>query len=448
MSKKVLVVEDKESLSDMLKKTFQSEGYDVITSSQVADAMRIIQLHKDISLILTDLRLPDGDGISILRASKETIPHVPVVMMTAYGTIDIAVKAVKEGAYDFITKPFDIEQLIGLVNQAIGESRRQSFIAKTPEEQEFHEIIGVSQKWKDVLKKAEKVSTLKTTVLILGESGTGKEVIAHYIHRIGNRAEYPFVAVNCSAIPRELVESELFGHEKGAFTGAAEMKKGRFEMAHKGTIFLDEIGEMGNDTQAKLLRVIQDNTFLRVGGNRHITVDVRLISASNKDLKKEVEKGNFRSDLFYRLNVFPIFIPPLRERRDDIKPLVDYYLKYFAGQIGKERLKISEIALNHLISLPWYGNVRELKNAIERAVILCDKDTIGPEYFEPTQGGSTDLISLQKVAQNAQRSAEIDRIKEVLNQTNWNKTKAAEQLKISYKTLLNKIKEYNIEHTI
>lgn len=448
MPKKILILEDKESLAEMLRKTFQDEGFSVITTSAVLDAQKILQGQRDISLVLSDLKLPDGDGISILRVSKEIMPKVPVILMTAFGTIDIAVKAVKEGAYDFITKPFDIEQLIDLANQAISESERISSTIDTPIYEDQYEIIGISEKWRDVVKKAEKVSNLKTTVLILGESGTGKEVIARYIHKISNRAMYPFVAVNCSAIPKELVENELFGHEKGAFTGAGEMKRGRFEMADKGTIFLDEIGEMGNETQAKLLRVIQDSTFVRVGGSKHVTVDVRLIAASNKDLKKEVERGNFRSDLFYRLNVFPIFIPPLRERREDIKPITEYFLTFFSNLVGKKGIRISDKASNILMSLPWHGNVRELKNVIERAVILCEKDVIEPEHFEFTQEelhDNSDSTSLHKVSQSAQRIAEIERIKEILNQTNWNKTKTAEKLKISYKTLLNKIKEYNLE---
>ncbi|MCX8027631.1 MAG: sigma-54 dependent transcriptional regulator [Thermodesulfovibrionales bacterium] len=448
MQKKILVIEDKQSLADMLKKVFSEEGFNVITSSSLNDANNLLKTQKDISLILSDLKLPDGDGITVLHTAKETMPQVPVILMTAYGTIDIAVKAVKDGAYDFITKPFDIEHLITLVNQAISESQGTKTISH---ETEYYEIIGVSQKWKEVIKMAQKVSNLTTTVLILGESGTGKEVIAHYIHKISNRARYPFVAVNCSAIPKELVENELFGHEKGAFTGAAEMKRGRFELADKGTIFLDEIGEMSNETQAKLLRVIQDNTFIRVGGSRQITVDARLIAASNKDLKKEVEKGNFRSDLFYRLNVFPIYIPPLRERREDIKPLIEYYLSFFSEKFGKKGLSISDDAINLLMTMPWYGNVRELKNTIERAVILCENDTIDIEYINvtktETQNGK-EFPSLQMISQSAQRMAEKEMITEVLNQTNWNKTRASEILKISYKTLLNKIKEYNLEQPI
>lgn len=447
----ILIVEDKKSMADMLTKTFQSEGFGVKTSYNVKDGIAL--LSSDLSAVITDLKLPDGDGMEIVKTIKEGFPFIPVIVMTAYGSIETAVKAVKEGAYDFITKPFDPDHLLLIIKRAIGERsiERENLILK----KEFHrflkmpEMIGVSRTWNEIMEKVKRVAPLKTTVLILGDSGTGKELIARTIHHLSQRSKEPFVAVNCAAIPKDLIENEIFGHEKGAFTGAGETKIGRFELADKGTIFLDEIGDMEISLQSKLLRVLQENEFERVGGTKTIKVDVRVMAASNKNLEKEVSEGRFREDLFFRLNVFPIVIPPLRERREDIIPLARYFVSLFSSEMNKNEPLISPEIESVLLNHEWKGNVRELKNVIERAVILCDGEALLSEHFsfvmDVKERINLDAASLHEVAESAARSAEKSRIENALRQTQGNKSRAAEILKVSYKTLLNKIKEYGIQ---
>ncbi len=446
----VLIIEDKKSLADMLTQSLQAEGLNVITAGNVRDGIAL--LSPDIDALVTDLKLPDGNGMEILANAKKNFPFLPVIVMTAYGSIELAVKAVKDGAYDFITKPFDPDHLMLLIKRAMDDRLMQkentiykkvfSRFIQTPE------IIGVSSEWQLIMEKVNKVAPLKTTVLILGESGTGKELIARAIHHRSRRADEAFIAINCAAISKDLIESELFGHEKGAFTGAVEVKPGRFELANKGTIFLDEIGDMSLSLQARLLRVLQESEFERVGGTKTIKVDLRIIAASNKNLENEVQSGHFREDLFYRLNVFPIVIPPLRERRDDILPLANRFIKYFCSETCKKDISMYPEVEKFLLQHEWKGNVRELKNVIERAVILCDGQTLLPEHFN-LYTGATDRISgsdasLHEVAESAARHAEKLQIENALRQTKGNKSKAAEMLKVSYKTLLNKIKEYGI----
>lgn len=445
----ILIIEDKKSMADMLTKNFQSEGFSVKTAYNVKDGVAL--LSSDLSAVITDLKLPDGDGMEIVKTIKEGFPFIPVIVMTAYGSIETAVKAVKEGAYDFITKPFDPDHLLLIIKRAIGERsiEKENIILKKEFSKflKMPDMIGVSRAWNEIMEKVKKVAPLKTTVLILGESGTGKELIARAIHHLSQRAKEPFVAVNCAAIPKDLIENEIFGHEKGAFTGAGETKIGRFELADKGTIFLDEIGDMEMPLQSKLLRVLQENEFERVGGTKTIKVDVRVIAASNKNLEREVSEGRFREDLFYRLNVFPIVIAPLRDRREDIATLARYFVSQFCREMNKnEPLILPEIE-SILLSHEWRGNVRELKNVIERAVILCDGPTLLPEHLS----FGTDVkerinldAPLHEVAESAARFAEKSRIENALRQTHGNKSRAAEILKVSYKTLLNKIKEYGI----
>jgi len=448
MRQKILIIEDKVSLAQMLKKTLQGEGYAATIALNLSEGLKALENDANIALALTDLRLPDGDGLEVLRKAKELKRPLQVIIMTAYGAIDVAVKAVKDGAYDFLTKPFDTDRLIGLIRDALAPLSLTT--GGTPSEEyqpASHDMIGVSQVWKEVLSKAQKVAAMKTTVLLLGESGTGKELVARYIHNQGQRGDKPFVAVNCSAIPKDLVENELFGHEKGAYTGAGDFKPGRFDMADKGTIFLDEIGDMDIAVQAKILRVIQEGEFVRVGGTSSVKVDARIIAASNKDLEVAVEHGHFRADLYYRLNVFPIKIPSLSERREDIIPIAEHYLSVFSLMTKKPVKGFTGPALKVLENYHWPGNVRELRNAIERAVILCESELIGPELFEFV---STDHVgkdmdgSLHSASVIAQRQAEIERIRDALRQTGGNKSRAAELLKVSYKTLLTKIKDYGI----
>ncbi len=335
---KILIIDDKKSMVDMLTKTFAAEGFEVLAAYNVREGCKLIR-QGETDIVVTDLRLPDGDGIEVLRAAKEYSPLIPVILMTAHGSIETAVRAVKDGAYDFIAKPFDPEHLLIIVKRALNEgaSRKENIIFRKEFARflDMPDIIGVSKAWDLVMAKVRKVAPMKTTVLVLGESGTGKELVARSIHHLSPRAAEPFVAVNCAAIPKDLIENELFGHEKGAFTGAQDIKPGRFELADKGTIFLDEIGDMEMTLQSKLLRVLQEREIERVGGTKAIRVDLRVIAASNKNLRSEVAAERFREDLFYRLNVFPIVIPPLRERNEDIIPLARHFISLLSKDMNK-----------------------------------------------------------------------------------------------------------------
>ncbi|MEW5745736.1 MAG: sigma-54 dependent transcriptional regulator [Nitrospirota bacterium] len=451
----VLIVEDKESMAAMLANVFEAEGFGVRTAASVQDGLARLSAER-ISVVVTDLKLGDGDGMTLVSEIRQSFPFIPVVVMTAYGSIERAVAAIKQGAYDFIAKPFDPDHLVVLVKRALSEKgvQKENLVLKgeLTNRVQLPDAVGRSAVWQEVLGKVRKVAPLKTTVLLLGESGTGKELVARSIHRLSPRAEEAFVAVNCAAIPKDLIENELFGHEKGAFTGAAEMKPGRFELADRGTIFLDEIGDMELPLQAKLLRVLQESEVERVGGTRTIKVDLRIVAASNKDLEREVGAGRFREDLFYRLNVFPVLIPPLRERRDDIIPLACSFAAYFSGEMRKETPSLSPEVERMLLGHEWKGNVRELRNIMERAVILCDGPQLLPEHLSFTVagkesascGGAAPELTLHEIAQRAVHDAERSRIEQALRQTQGNKSRAAELLKVSYKTLLTKIKEYRI----
>jgi DNA-binding NtrC family response regulator len=449
----ILLIEDKKSMAEMLRKTLQMEGFSVVTVHSVQNGLEKLS-SGNIDAVLTDLRLPDGEGTEILRASRESHPLLPVIIMTAFGSIEIAVKAVKDGAYDFITKPFNTDHLVLLLKRAISESKtsRENIIIRDefPDFFKAPHVVGASPIWKGIIEKVKRVAPLKTTVLILGESGTGKELLSRTIHHMSPRGPNPFVAINCAAVPKDLIENEIFGHEKGAFTGAHEIKPGRFELADKGTILLDEIGDMSLTLQSKLLRVLQESEFERIGGSKTIRVDVRIIAASNKDLQKETEMGNFRDDLFYRLNVFPISIPPLKERVEDIIPLAKHFISHFCKEMNKTAVTLSAESEKMLIDNEWKGNVRELRNTIERAVILCDGMCILPEHLNLDKTLTVNKIDweapLQDVVESTVRSVEKTRILNAMRQSQGNKTKAAELLKVSYKTLLTKIKEYGIEN--
>jgi DNA-binding NtrC family response regulator len=452
----ILVVEDKESMAAMLKETLESEGYKVVSAGDGLEGINYLKEGK-IDLVLTDLKLPHKDGIDVLTASKEENQLRPVIIMTAYGSVETAVEAMKRGAVDFIAKPFDTDHLLMLIKRAIETQRlmtenillKEEFASKLG----LPRIIGKSEKITNVAQIVQRVAPTKTTVLLIGESGTGKELFARALHNLSNRKEYPFIPINCAAIPRDLLESELFGHEKGSFTSADTKKLGKFELGDRGTIFLDEIGDLDFVLQSKLLRAIETGEIERVGAVKAVHVDVRIVAASNKDLEKAVEEKKFREDLFYRLNVFPIRIPPLRERKEDIPLLVEYFIKKYCLEIKTSLKGISKEALAMLMNCFWKGNIRELENAIERAVILCDGDTIAPEHFiidrqfgsvlcekpEPLEG------TLGSISKEATRKAESQRIIDVLGETKGNKTRAAEILQVSYKTLLTKIKEYGIE---
>ncbi len=451
----VLLVEDKESMAQMLRETLASEGYETVIARDGAEGIMQIGENR-FDLVLSDLKLPKRDGIEVLRASKAENPLTPVIIMTAHGSVDIAVTAMKEGAFDFITKPFDTDHLLLLIRRALEAQRlrAENILLRDELALKFGapKIIGKSAVIMEVAQKVQKVAAAKTTVLLLGESGTGKELFARAIHNLSPRASYPFVPINCAAIPRALLESELFGHEKGAFTGADARKIGKFELADKGTIFLDEIAEMDLSLQAKLLRVIQEGEIERVGGLRSVAIDVRIVAASNRDIEKAIEEKLFREDLFYRLNVFPLTIPPLRERKDDIRLLVEFFIEKYCKELNTPLKSISREALETLTDYPWKGNVRELENCIERAIILCDGEMITADHitlnerliFESTLGNLPMDGPLDETVKEATRIAETRRIVRALRDTGGNKTRAAELLSISYKTLFTKIKDYNI----
>lgn len=452
----ILLVEDKESMARMLKETLESEGYRSIIARDGTEGIRLLK-ENHVDLIISDLKLPGKDGIEVLKASKAENPLVPVIMMTAFGKVETAVTAMKEGAFDFITKPFDTDHLLLLIKRALETHRLMAENTLLKEELAYKygspRIIGKSKEILEVAQKIRKVAPGKTTVLLLGESGTGKELFARALHDLSPRHREPFVPINCAAIPRELLESDLFGHEKGAFTGADTMKTGKFELAEKGTVFLDEIGEMDPPLQAKLLRVLQEGEIERVGGTGAIKIDVRVVAATNRNIDKAVESGHLREDLFYRLNGFPILIPPLRERKDDIPLLVDYFISKYRIQLGSAAKGITGRALEILADYPWKGNVRELENCIERALILCDGDTITEEHLSLNRHSSiADSLknvpmngALDDAAKEATRIAETERIRLALKETRGNKSRAAELLRVSYKTLLTKIKDYGIE---
>jgi DNA-binding NtrC family response regulator len=452
----ILVIEDKESMLDMLKQTLEAEGYQVITAKDGAEGIRKLSDER-IGLVLTDLKLPKKDGFDVLKAVKQDNPLLPVIVMTAFGTIETAVKAVKQGAYDFLTKPFDTDHLLVLMKRALDASRMaaENILLKEEFAEKFGlpKMIGKSSQIQDIMARIQKVAPTNASVLVHGESGTGKELFARAIHYLSNRKDSPFIAINSAAIPRELLESELFGYERGAFTGAEARKLGKLEQADTGTVFLDEIGDMDMALQAKMLRVLQEQVIERVGGGKPIKIDVRIVAATNKDIEKAVAAKLFREDLFYRLNVFPITIPPLRERRDDIPALAQYFLNKYATEVRKGLLTISDEAMDILMKSPWKGNVRELENVIERAVIYADGGVIRAQDLGISESNILDALAehvpmdgpLQEVAAAATRIAESRRIKQVLKQTGGNKSRAAEILQVSYKTLLTKIKDYQLE---
>jgi len=444
---RILVVEDKESMRRMLRQTLERAKYRVDEAADGDEAVKKLGLAR-YDLVLTDLKLSKQDGMAVLRAAKESFPQMPVIMMTAFGTIDLAVQAMKEGAYQFITKPFDSDHLLLEIERAISQFRlvAENIILKEGFADRLGApvIIGHSKKIQEVSALIQKVAPSNATVLLLGESGTGKELFARALHHRSPRRTRPFIAINCAAIPDTLLESELFGYERGAFTGATGPKPGKLELADGGTFLLDEVSELSPAIQAKLLRVLQDQTFDRVGGTRTIEVDIRIVAASNADLPKAVEERRFREDLYFRVNVFPISIPPLRERREDIPALVEHFIKKYAVQMRRQVRGISKEALQLLMGYHWPGNIRELENFVERAVILARSEVLQPADFawglEAAAGAS-----LQEVTARASRLAEIECIRRTLARVGGNRQKAAEQLKVSHKALQAKIEEYGIE---
>ena len=379
----VLVVEDKTSLRQMLEEMLRAEGHGVVGLASGSAAVERLRAGEPVDLVLTDWRLPGADGLAVLDAARLLDPTLPVVVMTAFGSIETAVDAMKRGAEDFITKPVDPDLLRLLVARALERraGRRQSLLFAEAQSRQMPSIVGESAALKTIRAETERVASTDATVLLEGESGTGKELFARAIHTLSARRDRPFVAINCAAIPDTLLESELFGHERGSFTGSAGRRLGKFELADGGTVFLDEIGELTAATQAKLLRVLQEKSFHRVGGTTPIQVDVRIISASNRPLDALVAQGAFREDLFYRVRVFPIRIPPLRERPEDIDPLVDFFLRELPRELGKKTMTVDAETRERLLAYEWPGNVRELRNCLERAIILAEDNVISLRHL-------------------------------------------------------------------
>jgi two-component system nitrogen regulation response regulator NtrX len=440
----VLIVDDEEGIRESLSGIFEDEGYNVLTSSSGEEALRILK-EQNPELILLDVWLPGIDGVQTLKDIKNMKPDLPVIMISGHGNIELAVKATKMGAYDFLEKPLSLERVLLAAKRAL-ERQTLEIENKTLK----HDLIkkwrltGNSQKMNQLREQIDMAAQSNSRVLILGESGSGKELVAHILHVKSNRVDKSFVEMNCAAIPQELIESELFGHEKGSFTGAFERKKGKFELADQGTLFLDEVGDMSLSTQSKVLRVIETQEFQRVGGNKNIKVDVRIITATNKDLGEEVRKGNFREDLFYRLNVIPILVPPLRHRKDDIPALIEYFLKYFAAEYGQKPKKITSEALKLLEAYDWPGNIRELRNVIERVVIMTPADTVTPKNIVIGESARSDYFTFGTLRE-ARDSFEKDFITKKLEENNWNISKTAELLNIERSNLHKKIKAYNIK---
>ncbi len=440
----VLIVDDEEGIRESLSGIFEDEGYDVLTSSSGEEALSVLK-EQSPDLILLDVWLPDVDGIQILKEIKEFKPEIPVIIISGHGNIELAVKATRMGAYDFLEKPLSLERVLLAAQRAL-EKRTLEIEYKALKQDLIKKwrLIGNSQKMKQLIKQIDMAAQSNSRVLILGESGSGKELVAHTLHENSNRAEKPFIEMNCAAIPQELIESELFGHEKGSFTGAFEKKKGKFELADKGTLFLDEVGDMSLSTQSKVLRVLETQEFQRVGGSRNIKVDVRIIAATNKDLLEEVRRGNFREDLLYRLNVIPIVVPTLSSRKDDIPELVEYFLEYFAAEYGQRPKKITPEGLKMLESYDWPGNIRELRNVIERLVIMTPSNTITPKNLVLGESARSDYSAF-KILREARESFEKDFITKKLEENNWNISKTAEVLDIERSNLHRKIKAYDIK---
>ena len=443
----ILIVDDEKNIREGLKLFLKREGYTIILSENGNDAIEQLK-ENDIDLVISDLRMPGMDGDELLTYITKNYPGIPVILITGHGSVENAVNAMKNGAYDFVTKPFSLEKLGILVQRAL--SQRQLIIdnkqLKTQLEKYNVKMIGKSDKITQIIELASQVAPSKASILILGENGVGKEVVANMIHAMSNRKDNPFIKVHCAALSESLLESELFGHEKGSFTGAVKDRKGRFELADKGTIFLDEIGEIPQSVQIKLLRVIQERTFERVGGEKTIKSDVRILAATNRDLKKEVEEGRFREDLYYRLNVVQMTIPPLRERREDIPLLISDFVANISKENGKIIKEVTPKAMMALQAYDWPGNVRELSNVIESSVVLSRGDVIDvvnlPAHMHKFSEEHDDLLKIKLPATLAE--IEKEAIEGTLRIANWNKSKAAEILSVNRKTLYSKISEYQL----
>ena len=456
----ILVVDDEPNYLVVLSELLKDEGFEVFTGASGEEGLKLIE-DVDLDVVITDMQMPGMSGLDFLKEVKIRLPDLPVVVITAFAEVDKAVEAMQNGAFNYLAKPFSNDELIITINKAASLHQLVQENSRLRKEIKgksgFSGMVGKNPKMLQVYQLIEKVAPTHASVLITGESGTGKELVAKAIHSNSPRESQPFIAVNCAALSENLLESELFGHEKGAFTGAVAMRKGRFELADHGTIFLDEVGEIPLSLQAKLLRVLQEKMFERVGGGKTLEVDVRILSASNKDLREEVAAGRFREDLFYRLNVIPVTLPALRERMDDMRLLADFFVEKYRKELGKDTLSISQDAMKLLMKLPWEGNIRELENTIERAAILCSNDSIEAEDVQPDTMYGDDKSSInqdvdlqQLIPENAALndvlySIEKKMLMQALTDTQYVQSRAADKLGITKSLLQYKMKKYRIK---
>lgn len=457
--RQVLVADDEPNLRRVLSAQLQRDGYDVHVVADGEEAIQALAEHH-IDVVISDLRMPKVDGMALLKSIGETHPEIPVIMITAHGTVDTAVEALKLGAFDYVTKPFEQAEFRNVVAKAARTSELSLASAGPMGSRGRFGLIGESDAMKDVYNVIDKVADTPSTVLVTGESGTGKELVARALHENGSRAKKPFIRVNCAAIPKDLIESELFGYEKGAFTGAVTSKPGRFELAHEGTLFLDEIGEIPISMQVKLLRALQESEFERVGGIKTIRVDVRLIAATNRDLRSAIDTGEFREDLFYRLNVVHMRLPALRERVGDIPLLLNHFVARFGERLGRKVNGFSEPALKLMLAYPFRGNIRELENVVERCMLFCDEDKIQISHLPPEIRGTNprapsalsadvprdvdESVGLKDAVKVATARIEKELIVHALDKNDGNVTHTARLLKISRKSLQTKMKEFGL----
>ncbi len=444
---RILVVDDEEGIRRSLQGILSDEGVEVVVASDGEEAISVLRERDDMDLVLLDIAMPGRNGLEILEEIGQTWSHVPVVMMSGHGNIETAVRATKLGAYNFIEKPISLEKLLVTIDNALDRSRLEEENRKLRADAvRAHEILGSSPPIAEVKDQIKIAAPTNGWVLITGENGTGKELVARQIHLHSKRADKPFIEVNCAAIPEELIESELFGHEKGAFTGAIAQKRGRFELANEGTIFLDEIADMSLKTQAKILRILQESTFERVGGVGTIEVDVRVIAATNKDLKREIAEGSFREDLYYRLNVIPFHVPPLRQRREDIPDLARAFVAEFCAESGTKGKEVTPRAMKQLEAYSWPGNVRELRNLMERLVLMTPdrqiKEANLPEAIR-VSGAATG--SVEETLEGARKAFEREFLMTKLRENAWNISRTAEAIGIARESLSRKIKSFKIE---
>ena len=440
----VLVVDDEASILETLSSILEDEGYHTITAPSGEKGLEMFLKHSP-DVILLDVWMPDMDGIETLKQIRAKDKDVAVIMISGHSNIDTAVQAIKHGAYDFLEKPLSLDKILILVERAFEKQNlvKENIALKNSIFAQW-EMIGESPKIVELKDKISMAAASEGRVIIYGESGAGKELVARALHNAGSRKDKDFIEVNCAAIPQELIESELFGHEKGSFTGAFEAKKGKFELANGGTLFLDEIGDMTLTTQAKVLRIIETQEFQKVGGSKKIKVDVRIIAATNKDLEDEIQNANFREDLYFRLNVITLHVPPLRERKDDIPLLIEHFLQNLASQYGQKKKNVSKTTQRALMEYDWPGNVRELKNTIERLVIMNRDETIDTKDVQPVRASKSDYSSFNTLRE-AREQFERDLIIKKLQENNWNVSKTAEDLEIERSNLHRKIKALGIE---